>query len=496
MSPPLIPIAQLFATMTPDEVMSTWLSICTQLGLPITAWESGSAGRTLGESWTQQSSANYSAISVTIQGGFLDYAALVTADPSVTPGAAPGWLDALSSSTFNLSNGQGGIGRFPATYAPGVQSFTNTGGSAGPYAAGTLHVVNPTTGATYSNVASVTLGNGTTTAAFQADFAGTTGTSSAGQVSALVTPLIGITTTNAAGYVGQNAESNAAVVSRCRAKWGSISPNGPHQAYDYFAKTIPPPSPLVALSSGLLTSPANRVTRTKPVVNTATGTVTNYVANASGPYVAPDLYTGSANEAITGVTNANPAAITIVAHGYLTGDNIYITGTGITALDGKTFSITKTGADTFTVPVLSGATSSAGSAYRQSDLGLIDKTVQTYCVPLGTTAITLTAPGNSITVTGTIYLKRGSTLSAANAQTIGLAALTAYFATLPLGGDDVGGSTFYFLIEPMQNVVRDAMPNDCLQCKIASPSADVAVTTPQDVATLNVASSFSVVNEI
>lgn len=64
---------------------------------------------------------------------------------------------------------------------------------------------------------------------------------------------------------------------------------------------------------------------------------------------------------ITAITQANPASVTITSHGYSTGDQIYINGVvGMTELNGLRFTITSTGANTFT---LDGIDSSAYTAY-------------------------------------------------------------------------------------------------------------------------------------
>lgn len=80
---------------------------------------------------------------------------------------------------------------------------------------------------------------------------------------------------------------------------------------------------------------------------------------------------------ITGATAANPCEITSVAHGYLTGQQIIIEGiTGMTQLNSRWYTITKTGADTFT---LNGVDSSAYTAYSAngyaSDIGLLPSAV-------------------------------------------------------------------------------------------------------------------------
>ena len=70
-------------------------------------------------------------------------------------------------------------------------------------------------------------------------------------------------------------------------------------------------------------------------------------------------------KAITGITQANPAVVTAVGHGYSTGDIIIINGiVGMTqvnnSVNGQIYTITKTGADTFS---LNGIDSSAYTAW-------------------------------------------------------------------------------------------------------------------------------------
>lgn len=84
-----------------------------------------------------------------------------------------------------------------------------------------------------------------------------------------------------------------------------------------------------------------------------------------GGYV---LETGTA---ITGITQANPASVTSVAHGLATGDQVYISGvTGMTQVNNRTFFVTVTGVDTFTLQNFLGTNinSSAYTAYSSGGL--------------------------------------------------------------------------------------------------------------------------------
>jgi hypothetical protein len=59
--------------------------------------------------------------------------------------------------------------------------------------------------------------------------------------------------------------------------------------------------------------------------------------------------------AITGATKANPCSVTDVAHGYTTGDQIYIASVvGMTQLNGKMYKVVVTGANTYTLTDIDG----------------------------------------------------------------------------------------------------------------------------------------------
>jgi len=67
--------------------------------------------------------------------------------------------------------------------------------------------------------------------------------------------------------------------------------------------------------------------------------------------------------ATTFVTQANPAVVTSTAHGYQTGDVVLLYGTtGMLQVAGIPYTITKTGADTFTIPVDSSGFAAAATA--------------------------------------------------------------------------------------------------------------------------------------
>lgn len=60
----------------------------------------------------------------------------------------------------------------------------------------------------------------------------------------------------------------------------------------------------------------------------------------------------SSTKTVTGVTKANPGEVTAASHGFSTGDQVYLDGiVGMTELNGRRFTVTSTGANTFTIGV-------------------------------------------------------------------------------------------------------------------------------------------------
>ena len=81
----------------------------------------------------------------------------------------------------------------------------------------------------------------------------------------------------------------------------------------------------------------------------------SYVLVMGDQTMRPAALGGMVTEAVKAVaagTSANPAALTVAAHGYATGDEVFVTGSaGMPVLNGRILPVTVTGADSFTVPV-------------------------------------------------------------------------------------------------------------------------------------------------
>lgn len=266
-----VSLASLVSVVTQPSALATELTIATALGLPVTAWQPvGVASTILGIN--AQVVANYSAtINLIAQGGYASYAALMVdafGNPITT------WMDLRCIDQYNVT-------RIPATQASvsslGFSVTNHSGSTIGPYAAGTQHYVNPTTGTTYHNTSAVgsILNNATLGVAITADLAGSSGSSGPGAISQLATPVIGVSCTNSLSVIGTDAESNSAYLVRCQAKLGALSPNGPSQAYYFVATSMLDPTQQWYNAS--VSAPVTRVTSVS-----APAQVTSYLANASG----------------------------------------------------------------------------------------------------------------------------------------------------------------------------------------------------------------------
>jgi hypothetical protein len=129
----------------------------------------------------------------------------------------------------------------------------------------------------------------------------------------------------------------------------------------------------------------------------ATGTATFYRAlKSDGTTVVADggVSSGRTAVSVTAATNANPAALTSTAHGLSTGDRVTLAGaTGSWAPVNGTWTVTVTGANTFTIPVDStGFGALAGTVtFRADDLDMNSVAISSGA-QVSVTSYTLTLP--------------------------------------------------------------------------------------------------------
>ncbi len=242
---------------TKAQIYARGLTVATALGLNVTSWVAGDPTRSLYWFLAEVLSILEVQVAGFIASGFLDY-------------AEKGWLTLLAWQFYRVE-------RVGATFAVSPITLTNVGGGYYDLEPGAVTVKNPTTGKTYTNTSPIVLTLGSeVTVNFEADEIGSASSAGAGELNTLVTGLLGVTVTNPTAVTARDEEPDPDLRERCRAKLGSLSPNGPRDAYDFVVRTPE------------LTG-VDEITRSRTDADSSTGDVTVYVATASGAVSAPAL---------------------------------------------------------------------------------------------------------------------------------------------------------------------------------------------------------------
>ena len=245
-------LTSMLITETKAALYARGLAVADALGISTTSWAAGDPTRSLYHFVAE----GLEALEVNVAGymasGFLDH-------------AEGDWLTILAEQVYRVT-------RVEATFATVTIKLTNAGGGLYVVEAGDVVVKDSTGGMTYTNTEGGTLASGAgeeLELSFTADLAGSDGTAAAGDIDTLVTTMLDVTCTNDLAAVGLDAESDADLRARCRAKLGMLSAAGPRDAYNFVVRS----SDLTGVSD---------ITRSRTVGDTTTGVVTVYVASASG----------------------------------------------------------------------------------------------------------------------------------------------------------------------------------------------------------------------
>ncbi len=210
-------LEELTAPLTKDDIESAIYAAIEARGVATTSWKPGAVVRTI-IAGTSIVLAAFSTLQARLaESGFLEL-------------AEGDWLDSVAKFVY-------GVTRDTGSFASGNVTFSNSGAGVFAPAIGDVIVSNSTTGKTYTNTAAFTL------AAFevgvivpmQAVEIGADSTSPTGFIDTLVTALSGVTVTNASALVGTDADTDPELREKCLAKTGTLSPNGPADAYRFVA---------------------------------------------------------------------------------------------------------------------------------------------------------------------------------------------------------------------------------------------------------------------
>lgn len=278
-------IDELFRELTEAEVRESFLSIFESIGIPARSWRLGGVASTM-VTVLARTYAGYTGLNSRI--------------------AKLGFLDSSDGSFLRLLAEKGyGVTPRDATFATGSVTLANASGGLHSVAPGEAVFLNPSTKKRYTNTSAFTLAplSSGVSVDVQCTEAGAAGTSFPGTVTALETVLLGVTCTNPTAIVGSDPATKEEIVALCRAKAASRSPNGPADAYNYFARTA------LRLDGTLVD--INRVSVTR---NTSTGTVVVSCASPSGTPSAGDLLAIKTNIE----KNCLPDSVTLIVQGVTT----------------------------------------------------------------------------------------------------------------------------------------------------------------------------------
>lgn len=274
--------AELTTPLTRSEVEAAIYAAIEARGVKTSSWKPGAIARTIIAGTAIVLSAFSTLQQRIARSGFLE---LSVGD----------WLTIVAREVY-------GVERNTGSFAAGNLTLDNTGGGLFTPGIGDVIVSNSTTGKTFRNTAAfvlnpLQLGLGVP---FEAVEIGADSTSAPGDVDTFETVLLAVTVTNPLALVGQDPETDADLRTRCLAKTGTLSPNGPADAYRFLA--------LSAVTTGGTPAGINRV-RTVP---DGLGNVQVIVATASGPVTGtigdPSTALGAVDEAIQ--TQCVPLAVT------------------------------------------------------------------------------------------------------------------------------------------------------------------------------------------
>lgn len=282
----LILISDLLTPISAAQFRTTFVNVLSAFGINASAWVKGGTASTILTA-TSQTCEGFNALMV--QG--LSSAFLET--------ATGGWLTLLAYFVY-------GVTRPPATFATGTVTLTNTGGGVYNYGPGQVTFLDVVTKQTYTNVAAIALGALATLAGVPliATTAGAASSAQPGDISELVTVMLGVEVTNPEAVVGSDAMTDANLRLLCVAALAANSPYGPANAYRYAALSATRPDG----------SPVN-VNRVSVTPFNSTGAVTVTIASPSGAPIGLDLSYVDAAIKATGPNaaipfGAVPAAVT------------------------------------------------------------------------------------------------------------------------------------------------------------------------------------------
>jgi len=211
---PPFTLETLLAVPTADTIRGVMVSTLVRLGIRADLWPKGGAASSVLTDVAEQLGDFAQNVRDAIAAFWL-------------PTATGGWLAWLAFYFYGLTKQQ-------ATFASGSLTLTNGGGGIYSYAPGEATFANTVTKKTYVNVDAISLGIGATqTIAIQATDQGSGSNANPGEITTLVTSMLGVTANNLAPVLGLDAQSDDNLRQACWDSLGARSVRGPRTAYQF-----------------------------------------------------------------------------------------------------------------------------------------------------------------------------------------------------------------------------------------------------------------------
>lgn len=289
----MLTISQILAPATPAQVRASLVISLVQLGIPANQWASGGVASTL----LTVVATLYSMMSTQLANIVASFFLPTAVQVAIQTGNS-NLLILLATYVY-------GVTVPTATFASGSYVLTNTTGVNYNVAAGTFLASNPTTGQAYGNPSAFTIpAGGSVTTTLVCTTPGSIGNAGAGTVTTLVTPLLGVTGTNPAAFVGLDPPTPTQIQALCMAALGARSVRGPRSAYAYCIMTA---------TNAVTGQPVN-INRWTISESSHTGQVTIVICGPNGTTDPNDL--AGVQQAIEGLQSApfggaRPGAVTV-----------------------------------------------------------------------------------------------------------------------------------------------------------------------------------------
>lgn len=209
-----VDLAILLTPLSTEDCKRSIYAVLGNIGASTTTWKPGAVVRTI-----------ITAVAI-ILAGLTQLVALIASSGFLAL-ASGVWLTLVARYVF-------GIEREPATFGTGKLQLVNAGGSSFTLDPGEFVAKNLDTKKTYTNVATFTLDpNSSLVIDVIAQEVGSASTSTVGAITGFGTPLLNVTCVNTTAVVGLDDEKDPDLFVRCTDKLGSLSPNGPADAYAF-----------------------------------------------------------------------------------------------------------------------------------------------------------------------------------------------------------------------------------------------------------------------